>query len=27
MTPRLAFLAIAAFWLTMNGLLWHAEYG
>ena len=27
MTTRLAFLAIAAFWLTMNGLLWHAEYG
>lgn len=27
MTARLTFLAIAAFWLTMNGLLWRSEYG
>lgn len=27
MTPRLIFLAIATFWLTMNVLLWRAEYG
>ena len=27
MTARLTFLAIAAFWLTMNGLLWRAEFG
>ncbi|MEI6076897.1 MAG: hypothetical protein WCS94_15055 [Verrucomicrobiota bacterium] len=27
MTSRLAFLAIAAFWLTMNGLLWRSEFG
>jgi len=25
--PRLIFLGIAAFWLTMNVLLWRAEYG
>jgi hypothetical protein len=24
---RLTFFAIAAFWLTMNVLLWRAEYG
>ena len=27
MTSRLTFLAIAAFWLTMNGLLWRSEFG
>ena len=27
MPARLTFLAIAAFWLTMNVLLWRAEYG
>lgn len=27
MTPRLTFLAIAAFWVTMNGLLWREEFG
>jgi hypothetical protein len=27
MLPRLTFLAITAFWLTMNVLLWRAEYG
>ena len=27
MTARLTFLAITAFWLTMNGWLWQAEYG
>jgi hypothetical protein len=27
MPPRLIFFAIAAFWLTMNLLLWRAEYG
>lgn len=27
MTPRLTFCAIAVFWLTMNGLLWRAEFG
>ena len=27
MTARLTFLAIAAFWLTMNGLLWRSEFG
>jgi len=27
MTARLTFLAIAGFWLTMNVLLWRAEYG
>lgn len=27
MTARLAFLVIAAFWLTMNVLLWRAEFG
>ena len=27
MTARLTFLAIAGFWLTMNFLLWRAEYG
>jgi hypothetical protein len=27
MTARLIFLGIAIFWLTMNGLLWQAEYG
>lgn len=27
MTARLTFLGIAAFWLTMNVLLWRAEYG
>ena len=27
MIPRLAFLLIAAFWVTMNILLWRAEYG
>ena len=27
MTARLAFLAITAFWLTMNVLLWRAEFG
>ena len=27
MLTRLTFFAIAAFWLTMNGLLWRAEYG
>jgi hypothetical protein len=27
MTARLTFLGIIAFWLTMNGLLWRAEFG
>jgi len=27
MIARLTFLAIVAFWLTMNGLLWRAEFG
>jgi hypothetical protein len=27
MTARLTFFAIVAFWLTMNGLLWRAEFG
>jgi hypothetical protein len=27
MPARLIFFAIAIFWLTMNALLWHAEYG
>jgi hypothetical protein len=27
MVPRLTFLLIAAFWVTMNVLLWRAEYG
>jgi hypothetical protein len=27
MNARLTFLAIAVFWLTMNGLLWRAEFG
>ncbi len=27
MTARLTLLAIAAFWVTMNGLLWHQEFG
>jgi hypothetical protein len=27
MTARLSFLAIAAFWVTMNVLLWHREFG
>ena len=27
MTARLTFLAIAAFWVTMNVLLWRAEFG
>jgi hypothetical protein len=27
MTARLTFLAIAAFWVTMNVLLWQAEFG
>ena len=27
MTARLTFLGIVAFWLTMNVLLWNAEYG
>ena len=27
MRARLIFFAIAAFWLTMNGLLWRSEYG
>ena len=27
MRARLTFFAIAAFWLTMNVLLWRAEYG
>ena len=27
MTARLTFLGIVAFWLTMNGLLWRAEFG
>jgi hypothetical protein len=27
MAARLTFLGIAIFWLTMNGLLWQAEYG
>ena len=27
MIPRLAFLSITAFWITMNILLWRAEYG
>ena len=27
MTARLTFIAIAGFWLTMNVLLWRAEYG
>ena len=27
MNARLAFLAITAFWVTMNALLWRAEYG
>ncbi len=27
MPARLTFFAIAAFWLTMNGLLWRAEFG
>ncbi len=27
MIARLTFLAIIAFWLTMNVLLWHAEFG
>lgn len=27
MTARLTFIAIAVFWLTMNGLLWQAEFG
>ena len=27
MSARLTFFAIAAFWLTMNVLLWQAEYG
>ena len=27
MTPRLTFLGIIAFWLTMNALLWRAEFG
>lgn len=27
MAPRLAFLAITAFWVTMNVWLWHDQYG
>lgn len=27
MSPRVSFLFIAAFWITMNVLLWHMEYG
>jgi len=27
MPARLTFFAIAAFWLTMNFLLWRSEYG
>ena len=27
MLARLTFLAIIGFWLTMNGLLWHADFG
>ena len=27
MTARLTFLAILGCWVTMNGLLWHAEFG
>jgi hypothetical protein len=27
MIPRLAFGSIVAFWVAMNALLWHAEYG
>ena len=27
MTARLTFLGIVAFWLTMNVLLWRAEFG
>lgn len=27
MTARFTFLAIAAFWVTMNGLLWQSEFG
>lgn len=27
MTARLTFIAITAFWLTMNALLWHTEFG
>lgn len=27
MTARLTFIAITVFWLTMNGLLWRAEFG
>ena len=27
MRPRLTFLALAVFWVTMNVLLWRAEYG
>ncbi|HEU6446976.1 MAG TPA: hypothetical protein VFV23_00885 [Verrucomicrobiae bacterium] len=27
MIPRLTFVALAAFWVTMNVLLWRAEYG
>jgi len=27
MRARLVFIAIAAFWLTMNGLLWQSEFG
>ncbi len=27
MTARLTFIAIAAFWVTMNVLLWHTEFG
>jgi hypothetical protein len=26
-TARLTFIAISVFWLTMNGLLWRAEFG
>ena len=26
MTARLTFIAITAFWVTMNGLLWHQEF-
>lgn len=27
MTARVSFVFVAAFWITMNGLLWHMEYG
>ena len=27
MIPRVTFFLIAAFWVTMNVLLWRAEYG